>query len=246
MAADILTSLQIDKQLPGRVIVVKEINNCDSSFLISSVLNHSIKNKHGIFVISTHNSLSHYQNVGIKMNYNLLKHIDSGLVKFYNLGEECVNDILNNEQKLLQTLTVKLKETIQQMQTEHAVVNIILDGITHLLDLQFSLRDINYFCKEVVNIARANNSFVLCHCHVASEDDVSNVIPNLLSHKSDILLEIENLSSGWSADVSGHLTIKHTGRKFEQEHIYTIDIKPSKYLFKLFDRGVKLFAPGTV
>ncbi|XP_075973515.1 elongator complex protein 6 [Anticarsia gemmatalis] len=245
MSSDIITLLQLDKALSSRVVVVKEINRCDSSFITSCVLNHCIKNKIGIVVVSTHNSLQHYQNVGLRMNYNLQRYLDTGLVDFFNFGEYSTNNLLMDNN--LPELLPQVKEKILSMQQKHQTVSVILDGISHLFDLNYSLRQVNMFCKELIELVTSyNNSFVVCHCNEANEDDVTCVMSNLLSHKAHTVLEVENLPSGLSADVSGHLTIKYPGLKFDNNHLYTLDIKPSKYLFKLFDRGVKLLAPGTV
>lgn len=245
MSADIVTLLHLEKVLSSRVIVVKEINRCDSSFITSCVLNHCIKNKTAVIIVSTHNSLQHYQNVGLKMNYNLQRYVDTGLVDIFKLGEFCIDSLLSNIN--IPELIQKVQEKVISMQKKHDAVNVILDGISHLFDLNYSLTEVNTFCKELIEyVTNNNNSFVLFHCNIANEDDVSCVMSNLLSHKAHTVLEIENLPSGWSTDVSGHLTIKYPGVKFDTEHLYIMDIKPSRYLFKLFDRGVKLFAPGTV
>ncbi|XP_047024087.1 uncharacterized protein LOC124633040 [Helicoverpa zea] len=245
MSSDIVTLLQLDKVLSSRVVVVKEINRCDSSFITSCVLNHCIKNKTAVIIVSTHNSLQHYQNVGLKMNYNLQRYVDTGFIDYFHLGEYCINSLLSDDK--LPQLFVKVKEKVLAMREKHEVVNVILDGISHLFDLNYSLRDVNLFCKELIQFVTCyNNSFVLCHCNEAHDDDVTSVMSNLLSHKAHTLVKVENLPSGWSTDVSGHLTITYPGLKYDNEHFYIMDIKPYKYLFKLFDRGVKLFAPGTV
>ncbi|XP_023946739.2 uncharacterized protein LOC112052063 isoform X2 [Bicyclus anynana] len=246
MASDILTSLELDKEFQsGKIIVVKEINGCDSAFITSCVLGHCIKNKNAVFVISIHNSFLHYHNVGLKMNYNLQKSIDMGLVNFYELGKELVDCILDFNNPT-QDLLCKITEKINGMSEKHGSVNIIFDGISHLLDLQFDLREVNQICKEIIDCVRSfNNSFALFHC-IALEDNVTNVLANLLAHKADIVAEVESLSSGLSADVSGHLTFKYLYKKYQKEHLQTLDVKTFQYLYKLFDRGVKLLAPGTV
>ncbi|XP_049869274.1 elongator complex protein 6 [Pectinophora gossypiella] len=248
MSSDIISSLQLDKDFGGsRVIVAQEINGCDSSFIVSCTLGHCIKNKKPVLIMSTHNSITHYQNVGLKMNYNIQRHIDNGLIQTYNLSGENVNMLMSNENVSLKVVLNEIKKIVSSMKEKHGSVNIIIDGVSHLFDLQYTLKEVNEFCKHLIAIIRGcENSFLLCLCNVASEDDVTHVMANLLSHKAHTVLEIESLSSGWSADVSGHLSIRHPGQKFQDEHTFTMDLKPAHYLFKLFDRGVKLFAPGTV
>jgi len=245
MASDIVSCLQLDKNTPGRIILIKEVNGCDSAFIDSSVLSNCIKNQTPIVCISMHNSLNHYLNVGLKMNYNLQKHIDSGLIQFYNLGEEIVLNFLESITFSTQELYLKVKEKIPSQSLQP--VKIIVDGLSHMFDLGYTLKDVNFFCRQLNGLIRqSNNSFLLIHCHQASEDDVTHTMSNLLMHKADIVVEVENLQSGWSADVSGLMTVKHLGQKFQYEHMFTLDRKQDRYLFKLFDRGVKLLAPGTV
>lgn len=248
MSSDIVSILQLDKELTSRrLIIAKEINGCDSTFLVSCVLGHCIKNNLATLVVSTHNSQLHFHNVGVKINYNLQKHIDSGLINFYNAGDVIVNSLVENQEISLGNVFLDIKERILAIREKYGTVNVIIDGISHFFNLQYSLKDLNKFCEDVISLYTDDNtnSFMLFHTNVV-DDDVTNVLANLLSHKAHIVVTVESLSSGWSADVSGHLTVTYPGKKFESEHMYNMDIKPSRYLFKLFDRGVKLFAPGTV
>lgn len=246
MSTDVIACLQLDKDLSSNVHIVIEINGCDSSFVLSHVLNYCIKNKQALFVISTHNSIHHYQNVGLKMNYNLDRHIQTGLVEFYNLGDILVQHLILGENHSTQDIFLKVKDKILKMQQKHEKVNVVLDGVSHFFDLNYGLKDVNIFCKNLGNIVTShNNSFIIFHCNDIV-DDVTHVLSNLLSHRAHTILEVESLPSGWSADVSGHLNVKYPGQVFDTNHLYILDCKPSRYLFKLFDRGVKLFAPGTV
>lgn len=247
MSSDLLSSLRLDSNTPNKIFTVKEINNCDSSFIVSSFLSHWIKNKNAVLIVSTHNSLRHYQLVGLKMNYNLQRCIDAGIVIFYNLGDDAVSSLMRNEQNVLKNHFTKIKEKIQKLQETYSDVNIVFDGISHLFDLNFSLSDVNNFCNNVIKLSRClENSCVLFHCNMSNEDDVTYLMANLLSHKANTTLEVENLPSGLSADVSGHLVIKYPGMKFQDDHMFALEYRSAKFLFKLFDRGVKLFAPGTV
>lgn len=246
MSSDIVSILQLDKEFNlGRLIVAKEINGCDSTFLISCVLGHCIKNKSAVLVVSTHNSQLHFQNVGVKINYNLQRHIESGLVNFYNAGEVIVNSLVDNQEVSLDNVFFGIIGKILTLREKYGTVNVIIDGISHFFDMHYSLKDVNKFCNDVISVCRDDNCFMLFHTNVV-DDEVTHVLSNLLSYKAHTVVSVESLSSGWSADVSGHLTVAYPGRKFETEHMYNMDIKPTRYLFKLFDRGVKLFAPGTV
>ncbi|CAG5059723.1 unnamed protein product [Parnassius apollo] len=181
------------------------------------------------------------------MNYNLIKGVDAGFIKFYNVGNEYVDKLLKNEYLSLDSIFESIKEKVEEIQHKYNMVNVIIDGISHLLNMQYNVRDVNTICSNIIDLVRCyKNSLLFLHCNVANELDVTHVVSNLLCHKAHMVLEVENLTSGWSADVSGHLTLKYPGRKFEDEYMFSMDLKPTRYLFKLFDRGVKLLAPGTV
>ncbi|CAG4979888.1 unnamed protein product [Colias eurytheme] len=246
--SDIITSLHLDRETQThKIIVAKELNGCSSSFITSCVLGHCIKTRRPVFIISMHNSKDHYQNVGLKMNYNLVRNIESGLIQFYNAGEELTNAVLANDQMSASDFITKMLKQIDCMHEANSSVNIIFEGVSHLFDLGYSLKDVNFICKEMIDHVRVyDNSFVLFHCNAACESDETHVLANLLAYKSHVLVEVDHLASGWSADVSGHITFKYPSRKFESEHTNKLEQKPSHHLFKLFDRGVKLLAPGAV
>ncbi|XP_068631892.1 elongator complex protein 6 [Battus philenor] len=247
MSSDVVSVLELDKVIASsRALVIKEINNCDGSFITSSILGHFIKNKKAVLIISTHNSIKHYQNVGLKMNYNLNRGMDNGYIEFYNIGDEYVNKMLKNEYLVVEKLFQSIKNKFECLQMKHGSVNVIFDGVSHFLDMHFNLREVNMLCSMIIDLTRSYNSLFICQCNVASEHDVTQCLANLLSHKAYMVLEVENLASGWSTDASGHLTIKYPGKKFECDQMFVMNIKATEYLFKLFDRGVKLLAPGTV
>ena len=248
MSSDIIANFGLDKNDDNtKIVVIKEVNGCDSSFISSCVLGHCIKNKSPLLMISLHNSLLHYHNVGLKMNYNLQKCIDSGLIDFYAAGEELINSILEDKNILSWNLWLKIKVKIDKLNEQHGSVNIIFEGLTHLFDMQFTLKEVNIICKNIIDVMRdKKNTILLFHCNVASDEDVTNVLANILTYKAQILTEVENLPSGLSTDVSGRLTFKYVGLKYQKEYFHTLHHKQSQYLFRLFDRGVKLLAPGTV
>lgn len=248
MASDIVTTLELDKKsLSSKTFVIKEINGCDSSFVASCVFGHFIRVKSPVLIISSHNSIKHYHNVGLKMNYNLNRGIESGFINFYDIGKEYVNKVITNEGLPIETIYKNIKEKIELIQKQFNVVNIVFDGVSHLLDMQYNLREVNFICTNIINLVRSYSSSILIfHCNVAQEHDVTCILANLLSHKAHTILEVEHLASGLSNDVSGHLTLQYPGRKFEDDRMFSMDPNATQYLFKLFDRGVKLLAPGTV
>lgn len=247
MASDLLACIQLDKQsMASQVLVAKEISGCDSSFITSCILGHAIKNKSPVLLVLIHNSLSHYQNVGVRMYYNIKNSINSGQVDVFDFAEEVESVLLRSKHNTLDNIFSKISDKIIQMQDKHHQVSVIVDGVSHLFDLQYSIKEINQFCRQIVKAVRHRNGFVLFHCNVAIEDDTTQVLSNLLSHMAHTILQVESLPSGRSADVSGHLKVTYPSRKFDEKILFNMNLEPSQFLFKLFDKGVKLFAPGTV
>ncbi|XP_041978486.1 uncharacterized protein LOC121732609 [Aricia agestis] len=247
MSSDIITNLELDKLgETGKIILVKELKGCDSAFITSCVIGNCIKNKSALLIITTHNTLKHYHNVGLKMNYNLQKAVDSGLINFYDVGQEIAENVLINENSFKESIINNIKKRFESLREKYDSVNIIVDGLSHLFDAQMKLKEVNRISEEIIKLVQPHSSFLIIHCNVAASHDVTETMANLLSHKSQIVVEMESLTSGLSADVSGHLTIKRPGLRFETDNMYVMQQKPLQYLFKLFDRGVKLLAPGTV
>lgn len=245
MSSDIITILHLDKDLNGQVVLVKERNGGDSSFIVSSLLGHQVKNKIPTLFITCHNNFMHYQNVGLKMNYNLKRSIQSNLIDYYNLGEEIVNNILNNKKVDLDDIFNVIQEKVSKLKQEYNFVHIVFDGVSHLCDLHYGLKDIVIFVRNISKlVCNCNNSFLFLQINIASDDDVTFLLGNFMSHISYTCVDVLNLQTGLSADVSGHLVIKHPGEKFDIELMSDMGPKALLYHYKLFDKGVKLFAPG--
>ncbi|XP_050667220.1 uncharacterized protein LOC126966945 [Leptidea sinapis] len=245
--SDIISILKLDQRHISNVIVAKELNHCDSSFITSCVLGHCIKTGSSVFVICLHSTTPHYESVGMKMSYNLQKSINSGLIKFFNLdmmdvGLGLQTNCLVSPEKFI----TQAKRYLEAMKNKHLHVNIIFEGVSHLFDIGYSLKEIHFICKELVDITRKDKSFLLLNCNVANEGDETHVLANLLAHKSDVAVDINQLSSGWSIDVTGNINVVYPSRKFNSDYVYNLDPKPSHHLFKMFDRGVKLLVPGTL
>lgn len=248
MSSDIVSLLGLDKGRPqGQIILVKEINGCDSSFITSCIIGQQIKSKSSVLLITWHNMFTHYHNIGLKLNYNLSRSIEGGTVDLFNAGELLVNNVLDSKELPLNTIFLKIKERVVTLLQKHNSVCIMFEGFSHLFDLAYSLRDVNSFVRDIIYFVRElSNSFVVFQCNMASNEDVTSVMSNMMSHMADTILEVANLTTGLSADVSGHLNLKHPVQKFDPQHVSLMEVKSSCYHFKLFDRGVKLFAPGVL
>lgn len=247
MSSDIIPILHLDKDIfRGQVVLIKEINGCDSSFIISCVLDHQIKIKSATVLITFHHSLNHYQNVGLKMNYNIKKCIDSQFIKYSNVGQHIVNSLLQQNKLSLDDIFYKIKNDIIILLEKHDSVCILFEGISHLLDLKYDIREVNIFLRNIIKFVRSNNAYIVFQCNVANEEDVTHVMANLLSHMAHTVVEVGNLSTGLSTDISGHLIVRYPYEKFKTENVSILDFKPSCYHFRLYDRGVKLFAPGVI
>ncbi|KAG7302665.1 hypothetical protein JYU34_012616 [Plutella xylostella] len=246
MASDILSILKLDPATTsssgGKVIVAKELNGCESTFIISSFFGEYYRSSTHTLLVLLHNPLSHYQNVSLRMNYNLQKLIDSGHLEVCDLAKESVDNLLTGNSQL-KDMGAKVMDKLTEMKKKCGEVTVIVDGLSHLFDLEYSLSEVNEFCRSVIRSRGEGRSHVVLHCHVASEDHVTNTCANMLCHMADTVVVVENLSSGLSADVSGHLKVTYPGQKFVDD---VIDIKSVQYLFRLFDKGVKVFAPGCV
>lgn len=246
MANDVIHTLDLDNEgLKGKLILVKENSGCDGSFFHSCFISKQIKDKGAICLVTVHNDFNHYYSVGMKMGYNLKTLKDTGSVINIDFLDIVSNHIdLNESVDFVSILFSKIENAIRTLRSKHSSVCLIVDDLTHLSNLKFTITDINLFILKCSNYVINDEQFcVVFGTHVTSSNDDSFIVSQLVSHMADIVCDVSNLKTGRSVDVSGSFKILKPWLDNDSTSLST-HTKLNNYLFKLFDRGVKVFAPG--
>ncbi|XP_050299152.1 elongator complex protein 6 [Anthonomus grandis grandis] len=228
----VLSSLNIKPE--DKIIFIQENSFADSNFIITHLIKQLLYDKSRACVLTLHNTVEHYQNVGKKLGYDLNQAIQKGEIRIIDPMEELVANIGLNEEdprsRLLTCLYAALKTHIEQflLQKEQPVY-LIIDDLSHFLDLGLGIPAIINFTNLFINLTSDKNIFAVINSHVSSKSDL--IVADSLHYICDLYISVSPLKTGKSSDVSGLMTIQ----RGEDEN---------RYHFRTFDRGVKTFHPG--
>lgn len=254
MAQNIISSLELDKEsLDGKVIIINENSGCDANFFFSCLMSKQIKEGGGICLVNVHNDFNHFHNIGLKIGYNLNKLKDVGSIHNIdflqmvsdavsnNVYDKCIDLTSDNESS--SSLYKLIENTLFTLHKTHKSVCIIIDDITNFLNLNYTMSDINKFVQKCKSLTLQNTSSFIMGLHTTSTNNPNYAMIRMFYYIADIVCEVSPLSTGRSVDVSGSFKII---RPWINDDLMTLNKNTSMnyYLFKLFDRGVKVFAPG--
>lgn len=113
-------------------------------------------------------------------------------------------------------------------------VSLILDDISVLLDVGWDLQQVLRFLSRLRSLKLASMAVLT---HTAAADPPTSLLASALIHASDTAVSVLPLSTGVSADVSGTLIIRHLQQPNDM---------PQTFHFRLMDRQVKVFSPGSL
>jgi len=195
-------------------------------------IGYGIKNNRKVVVLGLDQSFGHYHSVGLKLGLNLMKARDTGSFHHIDGSIKILNACLAIDPCLrsesgLQFLLYEVAQNLSEG------VVLVLDNLTILTYLGFSIREINLFIQKLLLKIKDLGGLLVCTFSTNSSVELVNYLTRL----ADIAVVLEDLKTGKSRDVSGHMTVK--SRLQNGGHHCT------DYQFRLEDRNVKIFAPGT-
>lgn len=248
MANDVLSVLHLDKEsLCNKVIVIGECQDTDTIFFHCSLIAKQLKDKGAVCFVNFHNDSEFYNKVCRKMGYNLSDLLETGSLKFIDCVSH-INDSLRGiedatinflkDPNALDKLFSIIELSVLELITNHSSVLILIDDLTHLFDLNYNANSINLFyqrCKCLV--FKHPQCSLEVGVHIVSEYHQSNILYNAISHMSTISCKTTSLKTGRSLEVTGNLSIA----KSSSDQC----INMQNYHYKLYDRGIKVFAPGS-
>lgn len=231
----VLAALQI--KLEDRIISIKENDKADSNFILTHLIKQILYENNKICLVNLHNPLEHYQNVGKKLGYDLSKALKDNAIKII----EPLNDIVDNigleedylqedKESIVKCLYFDIKKNLDELiHGSESQAYLIIDDVSHLLDLGVELTLVVNFVNYCVNLINNDKISVVLNSHTSSKTD--EIICSNLQYIADVHVEVSALKTGQSTDVTGLITIEKLSGK-------------NQYHYKAFDRGVKTFHPG--
>lgn len=250
MSDSVSNALMLDKiPLDGKAFLIIQKNHCSS--FIHSLLCHSARQSRKLCLVSFNQTLTYYHNVGTRLGWNLkaLQNKDqfafvggvNALVKGNSNQQEQSNlfkFLFETNSSPLQTL----REEVQNIITKWAgsgPFTLVIDDLESLINLGVEIKDIvsfYQFCQSLIHSSSGGIGSLIVSIGLSTQADVEiKHLSSLLSHWSDLVLTERGLQTGRSKDLSGTLHVHWNIPPFTDQH----------YQFKCFDRGIKMFAPGT-
>ncbi|KAG6830281.1 hypothetical protein H0H92_001547 [Tricholoma furcatifolium] len=221
----------------GIILLVTDELSSPSDFLLHRLLiSHfkESKNAKGV-ILSVSEGIERWRAVAAKSSVNLSSYTNSGALAFIDVMSH-VRSSLESGQPSLRILF----DLVTQTDLESSLI--ILDDITALQWIGFSVLDIERFTRSLCAASRkARSTFVIRHHNVTPEEP-DDVFRHLL-HLCTYHLEVRPLSSGRSGAVSGEISL-HAGLSTPPSEVKLIP-RTAAIQYRLTDTGANFFDRGT-
>lgn len=254
MAHDVNTIFGFDKEIENHFIFIKEEHGVDASFLVGTLMWNALRSDAGLCLLSVHNSSNHYQYIGNKLGFNLEESQENGhavVVDVLKCIVQSLNDDTDNLQidfmptnsneECLQKLYRMLENSVAKLKELHGCVYLIIDNVSDLLLLGHSVKDVIsflYYCRTLLFTVHGLTLVVCAHNSINDKD--TNLICNAMMHIAEYKIKVSGLATGFSQNVTGRI---ETERRDLCQEYWT---EKKEFQYKLSDRQIKIFAPGTV
>ena len=137
-----------------------------------------------------------------------------------------------------------IKEKIEKLIKTKRTVCLVIDDATDLLSLGIPVKDVLsffHYCRVLLESVVGLSFIILTH--ITEGDEEQRLVTASVGHVADTIVTISSLKTGQSSYISGVLKVIH--KKLDKSITRHDWNKQNVYHFKLLDRQVKVFAPGT-
>lgn len=149
------------------------------------------------------------------------------------------------DENLVEIFFTPVRDQFLELKKTRPNITIIVDDITHLLDLNLSFREVWRYSKYLISLMEIDTKISMCILGHIYQSDIcfSNSIITMLQRGSQLYIAIEPLSSGHSNDISGIMIVEWRALQYRKNFNWP---ERTTYLYKLLDRQIKLFTPGAI
>lgn len=246
MANEVCTSLGLmGKDLSGKLIQIVEKHGSNASFMISSLMWSASRANTSLCLVALHYPRSHYELVAKNLGFNLKAMIESKtaiVLEPYSMYVESTKDLkqidMRNEENV-KRLFLDLKEALKSLPGKKLL---IIDDLSDLLCLGSHVSLVTTLLQYCRNLQDHDKDLALTFSsHCSEENEEQNVLVNVVAHIADFRITIAPLKTGFSANVTGSIDVVDN-----LDDASSTVANHRLFHFKLSDRQIKVFAPGTV
>lgn len=225
-----------------RIVLVKENELADSNFVLTHLMKQILANScNKLCLVTLNNTLKHYVTVGKRLGYDLQKKIDQKQVRLVepiksiaeDLGTNYMRFINSNRENITKYFLKNIDNELSILEDEddkNQNLYLIIDDLSYLLDMNVSMDFILSFTNGCLNIEKCTS---IINCHIANKFD--EILSNSLEYVADVVVEVSQLKTGRSVDVTGVFTVRRNNDEHNEGNVYH---------YKTYDRGIKTFKPG--
>jgi hypothetical protein len=205
------------------MIYVEENGCSDASFLVTCFMWEAL-NIHNaeVMTIMFHNSVQHYQHLTSKITQKIANLYNKPKTVNLNPTDFILKENFN---------VTKMLSSIRDFCAQRANVNslLVIDDISYVYFLS-SLQDCIFFVRYCLKLLSAYPKLrLVIGSHTSPDDEELNVISKFVQHCSKFNLMVTPLQSGFSSEVTGHLTVISRTR---------LESKTNKYYYTLQDKKI--------
>lgn len=245
MVDNVTKALMLDKySIDGKTILL--LQQDDSSPFLHSLLAQSAKMRRKILLVSFSQVLGYYHSIGTRLGWNSNMLLSSGQLQFIG-GLQAVKDAFTNPESSnpfsflnkshsfsLSDLLLKVESILTSWHEEE--FTFVLDELHYLCSIGVEMHDVGRFYQACHSLVQAcPKGALIVSTGVFSQESEETQCSKLFAHWSDLVLTDKGLKTGRSKDVSGILAVNWKIPPFSEQ----------LYHYKCFDRGIRMFAPGT-
>lgn len=245
MADGVTKAFMLDKiPVDGKSIFILQEES--SSPFFHTFLSQNAKLGRNICLVSFNQNQSYYHNIGTRLGWNS-KTLQSKnqfafigglpLFPFNSESDKSAFDFLFDDTEFpLKTLALIIKDTIEKWSP--SPVTLFVDELNSLLNLGVSMKHVvafYQFCRAMVGITDTANISLIVSSGSSVNDLEAMQSASLFSLQSHLVLTEKGLQTGLSKDLSGTVTMDWKIAPYHHQ----------QYQYKSFERGIRIFAPGT-
>ncbi|XP_035661620.1 elongator complex protein 6-like [Branchiostoma floridae] len=245
----------------GQFVLISD-SLTDGSFLIHHFLSLYIKGGWKVCLLALAQSFGHYNTVGQKLGVHLTQAREKGQLRFvdglnhslqaYTSTAEDGQD--KNPLTCLRDKKATLRPLYDLVKThvcgEEGVLEgptlLLVDDLSVLLSLGMSVKDVSdfvHYCRVLMCPSQQSQGAMvtLVHKDADVEDEEYSSLFRHMAYHSTVHLAVEGLSSGYSRDVHGQVTVTFRNVLDPSQP----QTRKRRLQYKVEERNVSFFAPGT-
>lgn len=245
MAHELCTCVGLSgKDLSGKLVQVEEAQGSSAgSSVVSSLMWNLAQQETSLVLVTLHHGETHYQSVCKKLGFNLREAQEKKRAVVLDpfdmlVGKNKPFDSIDMSNKdNLKGLFFTVEESVNSLPGRKAL---IIDDLSGLVSLGASVGMVITFLQHCRSLQKQDKGLFLAICnHVSEDSEELKMLSSWVSHVADLRIGVAGLKTGFSANVTGSLEVV--------DHLKDCNFADQRVLhFKLTDRQIKVFAPGSV